>query len=274
MRNNVLSLISHDLKTPLARIQAMLERLGGGDFGALSPQQREAIDRILSANGHLQRTISTLLLLSRIESRDFRIRPQPTDLRELLQLAVRHHQAAASERGIGIETDFEPLFLVDMDRALIEEVLNNLIDNALKYSPAGSTVSIRCGEQDNCPELSPPQAGVWLEIQDCGPGIPPEDRARVLQKFVRGSNERTAADQSVKGTGLGLYLSAFFVEKHLGALSLTSRVEGEKISPASTAAQYFDDGQTGTCIRVTLPVEANYEETEASDRLAALDGRS
>lgn len=272
MRNNFLSLISHDLKTPLARIQTLLERFKAGDFGVPTPQQQEALGRIVNANGHLQRTISTLLLLSRIESRDFRIRPQPTDLTELLESSVKHHLTAAMERDIRIVTEFEPLFLVDVDRALLAEVVNNLLDNALKYSPPGSALSIRCGDQENCPELSPPQPGVWLEIQDQGPGIPPEDRARVLQKFMRGSNELTAADQSVKGTGLGLYLSVFFVEKHLGHLGLVSRVRGESIAPGAPAAQYFAENETGTCVRVTLPMEANFPPSEDVDAAPPTQG--
>jgi len=265
MRNNFLSLISHDLKTPLARVLALLDRLKGGDFGVLTPEQQEALSRLVSANGHLQRSLSTLLLLSRVESRDFHIRPQPSDLTELLQLAIKHHRPPAAERDIRILTDFEPLFLVDIDRALLTEVINNLLDNALKYSPSGSVIAVRCGEQDNCPELSPPQPGVWLEIQDQGPGIPPGDRARVAEKFFRGTNERTAVDQSVKGTGLGLYLSSFFVERHLGKLSVFSRVAGEPLSPESPETQYFGGEETGTCLRVTLPMEPDFGSAEVVD---------
>ena len=272
MRNNFLSLISHDLKTPLARMQTMLERLAGGDFGALQAAQSDALGRILSANGHLQRTISTLLLLSRIESKDFKIRPQPTDLNEVLTQTVQHHRSSAQERQIEITTEFEPLFLVDVDRGLIAEVVNNVLDNALKYSPSGSRVTVRCGEDENCPELSPPQPGVWIEVQDEGPGIPPEDRARVLQKFVRGSNEQTAADLSVKGTGLGLYLSVFFVEKHLGHLGLFSKVRGEVVPPADPAAQYFADNESGTCLRITLPLEYHGDQGPQIDDAPRIEG--
>jgi two-component system phosphate regulon sensor histidine kinase PhoR len=257
MRNNFLSLVSHDLKTPIARMQALIDRLLGGDAGALSPEQTQILRRAMDANGHLQRSISTLLLLSRIESRDLRLRRAPTDLTELLADCARQMQPHASERNIRIETQFEPLFLVDMDASLIREVASNLLENAIKYTPVDGVVEMRCGETENCLDLMPPQPAVWFEIQDHGPGIPPADRPRVVEKFFRSAQENIPSDQSVKGTGLGLYLSSFFVEKHGGRLTLHSRTENEREDPAT---DYFGPGESGTVARVALPLESLYDE--------------
>ncbi len=262
MRNNFLSLVSHDLKTPIARMQSVLERLSRGEFGSITQAQSESISKILSASGDLQRTISTLLILSRIESRDLRIKREPTDLNEILQTCVEQHQQAVKDRGIRIVTDFEPLFLLDLDKGLIAEVASNILDNAARYSPDGSTIRLKSGELSVCPELSPPQEGIWFEIQDEGPGIPAEERDRVFQKFVRGVQESTPSQLSIKGTGLGLYLSKFFVEKHGGVVSLYSKTPGEIPPPGSPQEQYFGDfsiPRTGTVFRVTLPIEAPVE---------------
>jgi signal transduction histidine kinase len=255
MRNNFLSLVSHDLKTPVAKIMAMLDRFARGEFGQVSPEQKSNIDRLLSASGYLQRTISTLLLLGRIESGEFNIHRMPTDLTDLLDAAIRQNSPAARERGITIDKELEPLFLVDMDRDLILQVAMNLIENALKYSPPHTRVLVRSGEMENCVELSPPQPGVWFEVQDEGPGIRPGDRERVFHKFARGSNESTAADQSVKGTGLGLYLSQFFIEKHGGRLILITRTMGEKTNGDLVLSEYFTESQNGTVFRVILPID-------------------
>ncbi len=255
MRNNFLSLVSHDLKTPIAKMQSSLDRILRGDFGVLSTDQHSHILKIIDANGSLQRSISTLLLLSRVETRELHVQFQPCDLPKLLEDIAKAHEASASDRNIAIETDFEPMFLVNLDEALIREVANNLIDNAMKYSPSGSRIFLRCGEQGNCPELLPPQAGVWFEVQDQGPGIDLVDRKKVFQKFVRGSNENSALDQSIKGTGLGLFLTRFFVEEHNGVASLISKTKDEKIHPIDIASQYFQAAESGTVFRVVLPIE-------------------
>ena len=261
LRNNFLSLVSHDLKTPIAKMQGGLERVIRNDFGILNPAQREAVEKILSANGDLQRTISLLLLLSRIESRDFLLKKAPTDLSELIEKSVRANEQLASDRDIEVQLELEPLFLVELDAALIREVISNLIDNAIKYSPTRTHITVRCGELENCPELSPPQPAVWFEVQDEGPGIRKEDRKAVLQKFNRGGLENTAADLSVQGSGLGLYLVSFFVERHGGVLEVISRTQGEEIPAGDIRAEYFSGEKTGTVMRVALPIDSLDGET-------------
>lgn len=257
MRNNFLSLVSHDLKTPIAKMQSLLEQFSRGDFGVLSPQQQEEVQKALSTNGHLKRSILTLLLLNRVESRELKIHFQPTDLKELLETVAQTYLLQAKERKVSIHLELETLFLVDLDQELIREVVHNLIGNALKYSPAGSRVTLRCGEIDLCPELSPPQAGIWFEVQDEGPGISPEDRKKVFRKFERGSSQNAPLDQSIAGTGLGLFLTQYFVEQHHGKVLLISRTHNEKTAAGPESASYFDEksNQTGTVMRVVLPIE-------------------
>ncbi len=257
MRNNFLSLVSHDLKTPIAKIQSLVERLLRGDFGKMLETQTDALQKIISTSGHLQRTISTLLLLGRIESENVVLKKEPTDLVAMLHECVLHYLSIAHERKISLVEELEPLFLAEIDPALMKEVVFNIIDNAIKYSPSGTQITIRCGEMENCPELSPPQAGIWFEVQDHGPGIAIQDRPHIFKKFMRGKQENTAVDMAVKGTGLGLFLAHFFVEKHGGHMGLMSRTAGEPLSQHDPAHQYFgmDGKMTGTVLRVSLPID-------------------
>jgi signal transduction histidine kinase len=252
MRNNFLSLVTHDLKTPLARIHAQMEALISGDYGPVSVPQSQALHRIVSANGQLQRSITSLLLLSRIEARQFELKKEPTDLEQLLKSVVDQNRPIASDRDISIEIESEPLFLIELDPSVIRELLNNLIDNAIKYAPPSTSIKLRLGESENCPELSPPAPGVWIEVQDQGLGIAIEDRHRVLGRFIKGSNQNLAADQSVQGTGLGLYLCSFFAEQHGGHLSVHSRVPGESASTLSHPN--LEESPSGTLVRVVLPL--------------------
>ncbi len=258
LRNNFLSLVSHDLKTPIARIRSVLERFERGDFGPVSLNQSDSLKKILSASGDLQRTISTLLILSRIESRDFRLQREPSDLNEIIEKSISQISNFALEKKVRIETELEPMFLVELDKGLITEVLVNIVENAIKYAPPESKITIKSGESEICPELSPPQEGIWFEIRDEGPGIVPEEREMVFQKFVKGSNETSFQNSvPVKGTGLGLYLSAFFVERHGGVIHLFSKTSGEVPEPGAPSDQYFSQNpnETGTVVRVTLPVD-------------------
>jgi signal transduction histidine kinase len=229
-----------------------MESLISGNFGPVSEAQSQALHRIVSANGQLQRSIASLLLLSRIEARQFELKKEPTDLDQLLKSVVDQNRPIALDRNISIEIDSEPLFLVELDPSVIRELLNNLIDNAIKYAPPASQIVLRLGESENCPELSPPAPGVWIEVQDQGLGIPVEDRKRILGRFIKGSNQNLAPDQSVQGTGLGLYLCSFFAEQHGGQLSVHSRVPGENAT--SLTHPSLEDSASGTLVRVVLPL--------------------
>ncbi|MEO5669017.1 MAG: HAMP domain-containing sensor histidine kinase [Bdellovibrionota bacterium] len=257
LKNHFLSLVSHDLKTPIARIQSLLEQLADvGKVSHLDPEQNQLVRKALSANSQLQRSIATLLLLNRIESRDFRIQKKPTDLVKLVEESLKSLRDHASERNVSITTELEPLFLLDLDATLIREVIHNLVDNALKYSDSDSQILIRCGEADLLSELTPPQPGVWFEVQDFGGGIDPQDRSKVMQRFFSTDSKKIPHDQPIKGTGLGLYLSAFFAEKHSGRITILSRCAGEKVSAEDPVQEYFPEGTHGTVVRVALPLES------------------
>lgn len=254
LKTHFLSLISHDLKTPIARMQTLLEQL----LESLAQKSNETdtnhlLTHALSANEQLQRSINTLLLLNRIENQDFSIQLAPTDLPQLIKNTLVGPKELAAESKVELLTDLEPMFLVDLDAGLIQEVILNLVDNAIKFTPAGKKVVVRCGENEN---------GVWFEVQDEGTGIPEAERNKVMEMFFQGSNYGKIPGKPSIGSGLGLYLCSFFVKEHQGTMELYSHYEGEEISAPNPASKYFDSQQSGTMVRVALPIDSIYAHAQ------------
>lgn len=255
MRKNFVSLVSHDLKTPIARIQALVEGLLRGDSGGLNLQQKEQLEKVVSASGHLQRTFSSLLLLNRVESGQIDIKREPSDLPTVLQESIKAHENQAREKEVRLSLETEPMFLVELDQGLIQEVVHNLVDNALKFAPPHSEIILRSGEDDISSDLLPPQPAVWFEVQDFGPGIAPEYRSKIFKKFTRADKEILPLGDSSKGTGLGLFLSSYFVQQHGGKIHFFTRQNGENLAAENPSFAYFSSTPHGTVIRVTLPIE-------------------
>ncbi len=208
LKNNFVSLISHDLKTPIAKIQSVVSRLLNDERTQI---WRRDLEILQSSGEELNKYIRSILSLLRVESQAFRIFRETADLNELIEEAIHQLAPLAHEKNISIEKNLEPLFSAEFDRTLIKEVVINLLDNAIKYSNSGSQVKIASFEIDD---------SLHVEVTDQGRGIAPEDIERVWQKFARGSGE----DLRSRGTGLGLYLVRYFVELHGGKVSLTSQL--------------------------------------------------
>ena len=209
LKNNFISLISHDLKTPIAKIQAVVDRLDAEknipdhmheDFGNLKVYSEE-----------LNRYIQSILKVLRVESRDFQILKEVADLNEVIENVVERLKPVAKTKNVNIDLTLEPMFLIEFDVTLMTEVFLNLVENAIKYTPANGQVFIRTKETDT---------EILIEIQDTGEGIAAEDQLHIWKKFVRGKNQ----DQKTKGTGLGLYLVKYFIELHGGNITLNSEV--------------------------------------------------
>ncbi len=208
LKNNFVSLISHDLKTPIAKIQSVVGRLMNDER---TQAWRRDLDVLHASGEELNKYIRSILSLLRVESQAFRIFRETADVNEIIEEALVQLNPLAEEKNISIIKKLEPLFSVEFDRTLIKEVVINLLDNAIKYSNQGSQVTISSFETDD---------SVHVEITDLGRGIAPEDLERVWQKFARGSGE----DLRSRGTGLGLYLVRYFVELHGGKIALKSQL--------------------------------------------------
>jgi signal transduction histidine kinase len=216
-KNNFISLFSHDLKTPIAKIKAITNRIMT-DNKNLSKELLESLKGIDRTSGDLARLISDILKITRLESMSLETSKEVIDLNRLVETSAADLKFLADEKNIKITLDLEPLFSIEGDQKLIQEVIINLIENAIKYSLADTEVVIKTEETKN---------QVIVSIQDQGFGISPEDLPKVKEKFFRSPR---VISQS-QGTGLGLYLANYFVELHKGTLKIESQLgQGTKVT--------------------------------------------
>lgn len=210
LKTNFLGMMSHDLKTPLARIQGMAD-IALAETQNLSPTQKEALKSITKSSEELTEFISSILDLTRVESQNIKLKYESKDINQLLDQVLIKYDYLAKEKNISFIKDFEPLFSVKVDVGLMQQVFSNLIENAIKYSPEGSKVLISTEEVG---------ARIMVQVADQGIGIPSDEINNVFMKFYRSSNVKSSP---TKGSGLGLYLAKYFVELHKGTISVESK---------------------------------------------------
>jgi two-component system sensor histidine kinase KdpD len=220
-RASLLRTVSHDLRTPLASIRGGAEALLEGGASAGVPGERELLESIRDESARLAGLVDSLLELTRIESESFRPRKEWCPLEELVASALGRAEGVLGGRPVRV--DLGPgMLMVPVDGALLEQVLANLLENAAKYSPAGSPVEILAREAEG---------GVAVEVADRGSGIPAGMERRVFEPFVRGEGAGAA------GTGLGLAICHAVLRVHGGTIAASLREGG------------------GSVIRMFLPVE-------------------
>lgn len=223
LKSNFMSLMSHDLKTPIAKVQALTERLNR-EASTLTAEQKNILQSIQKSNDELGNYILSILNFQRIESQELKPHKKSTDINLLIEEVVKRLETLAQDRNISLTMELEPMFAVEIDEQQIKQVLTNLIENAIKYNNAGTNVVVKSADLSE---------QVEVRVEDNGVGIDPKQMDRLFKKFSRfekGTSER------VKGTGLGLYLAKYFIELHGGHIEVESKL-GE-----------------GTKFRFTLPV--------------------
>ncbi|MEM8769443.1 MAG: HAMP domain-containing sensor histidine kinase, partial [Pseudomonadota bacterium] len=205
--------IAHDLRTPLTRLRQRLESL---DEPTLCPTERkERIDRSITDADQLLDTFSALLRIARFDAGGYRLQTQQLNAGAMLADAAELYEAIAEDRGLtlAVHQPIAPVFFT-VDRDLVFQALTNLLDNALKYTPAGGHVDLGTG-------LANGEA--FLSVADSGPGIPEDEREKVTRRFYRVEASRTTA-----GSGLGLSLVAAVAAIHQGSLRLEDNQPGLK----------------------------------------------
>jgi PAS domain S-box-containing protein len=202
-KSEFVSLVSHQLRTPLTAIKLFAEMLARGGLGTLTPQQREVIRNIDTSNDKMINLVNALLNVSRIESGRLRPKPEPVDLPRMIEEIVTETQGVARAKHCTIRfrlppnTDFP---LVTTDPSLFRQVIANLVNNAVQYSPARRVVTVALQKR--------PEQYV-VSVKDQGIGIPKNDRPRIFERFYRTAG---AVKKKTDGTGLGLYMSKMIVE--------------------------------------------------------------
>lgn len=198
----LLNSISHDLRTPLVTIIGALSSLRDHDLPQNDQRRRELLTGAWEEAERLNRFVGNLLDMTRLESGELLLNKEPSDVLDLIGCARAAMERRLVEREIRVQ--LEELPLVPMDMVLMVQVLVNLLDNALKYSPDGSPIELRAALEEG-----------WLrlEVLDHGPGIPCQDLKRVFEKFYR-----LPVPEGASGTGLGLSICRGIVEAHGGTI--------------------------------------------------------
>jgi signal transduction histidine kinase len=209
LRADFVSLVSHELRTPMAAVIGSARTLQQR-WRELSPEQRESfLELIAGETGRLATLISDVLDTSRIDAGTFTFRFTDVDIGELVRDSVATVGLSSDEVGLRAEVQ-DGLPTIRGDATRLRQVLMNLIDNAVKYSPAGDQVEVRAYSEDGKRRLR-------IDVRDHGPGIAREDQGLIFEKFGRVTSGNTRP-----GTGLGLFIARSIAEAHGGTLEVSS----------------------------------------------------
>jgi len=212
LKASLLSSVSHELKTPLAALTATVSNLLATDTQWDEARARAELEAIVADVTRLNNGVTSLLDLSRLEGGAWEPHRDEYDLDDLVDTALDTIPAGSRQRvRLAIPDDLRP---VSVDFEQWVRVLRNIIENALVYSPAGTAVAVAAADLGDRVEM-------WVE--DAGPGVPPEERERVFEKFYRG---RRMTGVAPSGTGLGLAIAREIVAAHGGTIGVTSAAAG------------------------------------------------
>ncbi|MEM8549073.1 MAG: HAMP domain-containing sensor histidine kinase, partial [Pseudomonadota bacterium] len=233
-KNRFLRHMSHELKTPLANIREGTELLLDGSVGALDASQQEVAD-ILRANGiRLQRLIENLLNFSAWQSRNEVVAFSEFPLTKVVESVLKVHALSMRTQRIRLLTQFEPIDAF-ADREMIRTVLDNLISNALKFSPRGGSLLVRAGRISE---------GILIEVADQGPGIPMNERRKVFEAFYQGAQTQGGL---VAGTGIGLSVVLECVQAHHGRVEISDEQQAVQTQRGDTVVF------SGAHFRILIP---------------------
>jgi signal transduction histidine kinase len=215
-KNEFLSHVSHELRTPLTCIHQFVTILLDGLAGAVVPEQQEHLGTILRSANQLQSMIGDLLEATRAESGKLRNEPRCIAIGDVIHQAGAMLRATAQGKNIALDLNVAaelPLALADPERII--QVLTNLIDNAIKFTPSGGSVMLKACLVDQDPDF------LYVSVTDTGRGISPEAKALVFERLYQDPN---AVDGSRKGLGLGLYIVQELIKLNGGRIWVESQL--------------------------------------------------
>jgi len=212
-RRQLLADVSHELTTPITAMRGYLETLRMTELGLDEPTRARYLTIIGDETGRLERIIGDLLDLARLEGGGGTLNVEAVAIETLFERVIARHERAAAQSGISLRTEIDPgAARVPGDRDRLEQALQNLAANALRYAPAGSTVTLSSQlERDS----------VILSVSDQGAGIPPEHLPYVFDRFFKADASRAIGQGD--GSGLGLSIVKAIVERHGGSVAVDSR---------------------------------------------------
>ncbi len=225
LKDDFVATVSHELRTPLTSMMGFLEMIREGEAGQLTDEQKRFLAIVYRSSERLQRLVGDLLFVARLDASGLQLHFAPVRVDEIVREVAESSSALARSREIALELEVSAVPLVHGDHERLVQLIGNLLSNALKFTPAGGTVTVRAFLDGG---------NVVLEVADTGIGIPADEQDRLFQRFFRSS---TATQQAIPGTGLGLVISRAIAEAHGGTIDVTSQAGA------------------GSCFRIELPVE-------------------
>jgi len=210
LKDEFLSLVSHELRTPLTSIRGYLDLVLDEEAGELNPEQRRFLKAVERNSGRLLRLVGDLLFVAQADAGRLTLERAKVDVAALAAECVEAARPVADQRSIELHLAAEPVPALVGDRGRLAQVLDNLVSNALKFTPEGGRVEVRTSVTDDY---------VRLEVEDSGIGIPAEEQPRLFERFFRAAS---ATEQAIPGTGLGLAIVKAIVEAHAGRIEVVS----------------------------------------------------
>jgi signal transduction histidine kinase len=234
MKSRFVSNVSHELRTPIATIKLLAHLM------EQQPERwEEYLGPLIREADHQARLVRGILEMSRVDAGRLELRPSPTSLNHLAEIAVSSHQAQAEEHGLTLtycSGDCDPIALADSQ--WMTQVMNNLMSNAIRYTLAGGEITVETGIQ-----YAEGRSWATVTVSDTGIGIPADELPHVFDRFFRGEEPRT---MQISGTGLGLAILKEIVELHGGQVTVESQVD------------------QGSSFRVWLPLESQRQSSSPS----------
>jgi two-component system sensor histidine kinase KdpD len=233
LRAALLTSISHDLKTPLASVLGAASTMRDLSSGLSDAEKRDLLATVIDESERLNRFIANLLDMTKLESGAVVPNTTRQDIGEIIGSALRRASKILVNHKISLDLAAD-LPMLELDAVLFEQVLFNLLDNAAKYAPAGTTISVRTVRDRD---------SILLQIIDEGDGIPPAELESIFDKFYRVQK----GDHVRPGTGLGLAISRGFVEAMHGTISAANRTD-----------------RSGAVLTIRLPIPAAAEALDTA----------
>ncbi len=234
IKTEFLNTTSHELRTPMASIKGYIQMLLKQTLGDVTPEQKDALNVVLRNTDRLDHLVQDILDISRLESGTMKFIPEKTDISKMIKESLQTMQYNAEMKNIKINTELGkniPALTIDQER--IKQVITNLVDNAIKFSPPNSTVMIRAKKD---------KSDVLFEVQDFGRGVPKNKQKKIFERFYQADS---GMDRKFGGAGLGLTISQGIVKYHGGSIWVDNSTKGK-----------------GSTFRFNLPIDSvgNIEE--------------
>ena len=210
LKDSFVANVSHELRTPLTSIRGYLELVLEAEAGDLTDDQRRFLTIVERNSDRLLRLVGDLLFVAQVDAGRIALELGRVDLAAIVEDSVQSAQPAADQTKTVLSIDQQPVPPFTGDPARLAQLLDSLVSNALKFTPTGGSVTVRCGTHGR---------HAFLEVQDSGIGIPVKEQSLLFERFYRA---RAAAELAIQGTGLGLAVAKAIVDGHHGTITVES----------------------------------------------------